>query len=404
MQGFQRRVAVETLQDMIVQNTPALPAQEVDLHAAQGRVLAQAVTSAMNVPAFVRSAMDGYALRAEESYGASEYNPLCLRVIGQSLPGQSFAGEVSSGEAVRIMTGAPIPQGANAVLMAEYATEKDALVSITAQVATQKNIGRIGEDIAQGTVVLPKNRRLRPQDVGLLASIGVGRVQVYPKPQVCLLITGNELLKPGEVPHGHFIVDSNSMMLQGLVERDGGRILQLLHLRDDKEMIEKAMCATSCDLLICTGGSSVGQEDLAPVVVAERGQLLAHGVAMRPSAPTGFGLVKGKPIFLLPGNPISCLAAYDFFTRLALRKQGGFAHNWPYPKIRLPLTKRIASQIGRLDYARVRKVDDGVEFISSGGASALSTACTADGFVVVPQNSEGYGAGETVSVWLYDLP
>jgi len=402
MRGFSRRTEVARVQALIRERTAPLGAETVGLHEAAGRVLARPVVAAVDVPAFPRSAMDGYAVISEETYGAGPYNPLPFRVVGEVTPGRTFAGVVGRGEAVRIMTGAPLPAGADAVLMAEYTSEANGTMVATGSVAPHKNIGRIGEDIRAGTELLAAGRRLRPQDLGVLASVGEGRIEVVARPRVALLITGNELLKPGEKPHGALIVDSNSVMLAALVARDGGEVSAVLHLPDERETIRDALLTAPGDLLVVTGGTSVGVEDHAPTLVAEAGELAVHGVAMRPSAPTGLGWVQGRPVFLLPGNPVSCLAAYDFFVGLAVRRLAGRGDAWPYRCRRLPLRERIASQIGRVDYARVRIAGDEAALLSTSGASILSSTTVADGFVVVAQDSEGLAAGATADVWLYD--
>jgi molybdopterin molybdotransferase len=286
--------------------------------------------------------------------------------------------------------------------MAEVAREANGMMEALDAVPPRKNTGRVGEDIRAGEVVLPAGRRLRPQDVGVLASIGVASIPVRRKPRVTLLVTGNELLKPGQMPRGAMIVDSNSLMLAALVARDGGVIAEILHLPDDRERIREALLHAPGDLLVTTGGTSVGVEDHAPVLIGELGELLVHGVAMRPSAPTGFGWVNDRPVFLLPGNPVSCLAAYDFFVGLAVRRLGGRPEAWPYRQERFPLRDRISSQIGRVDYARVRIESGHAVLLATSGASILSTTTQADGFVVVDQDSEGFAAGDTVPVWLYD--
>ena len=319
MRGFKHRTEVAAFQGLIRERIGPLGTEEVALAEAGSRVLAEPVVSAVNVPLFVRSAMDGYALKSEETFGAGPYNPLSFKIIGEVTPGAVFPGKVEKGETVRIMTGAPLPEGADAVLMAEYASERNGIMTAVEPVAPQKNIGRIGEDIRAGSEVFRAGRRLRAQDVGILASIGAARVPVRKKPGVCLLITGNELLKPGEKPEGPKIVDSNSIMLKMLVERDGGVVTEIRHLPDDKEVIRDSLRNAPGDLLVTTGGTSVGVEDHAPVLVAEEGELLVHGIAMRPSAPTGYGVAGGRPVFLVPGNPVSCLAAYDFFVGLAGR-------------------------------------------------------------------------------------
>jgi molybdopterin molybdotransferase len=402
MRGFKERMEVRRVQALIRERVALLDAETVPLAEAAGRVLAGPVVSGVDVPAFPRSAMDGYALRSEETFGAGPYNPLAFKVKGEVTPGKVFPGEVGPGETVRIMTGAPIPAGADAVLMAENASEQGGVMTATEAVTPRKNIGRIGEDIQAGTRVFSAGRRLRPQDLGVLASIGAGHVSVTRRPAVTLLITGNELLKPGEQPRGAMIVDSNSVMLAALVERDGGIVAEIRHLPDERELIRDALRNAPGDLLATTGGTSVGVEDHAPTLIAEEGELLAHGVAMRPSAPTGFGWVGKRPVFLLPGNPVSCLAAYDFFVGLALRRMAGRNEQWPYRTARLPLRERISSQIGRVDYARVRLANGHAELLATSGASALSTTTQADGFVVVAQDSEGMAAGEQVEVWLYD--
>lgn len=401
MRGFKQRVEVHRFQALIRERVTATEAEPVALAGSAGRVLAEPVVSEVDVPAFARSAMDGYALHSEETFGAGPYNPLTFRVIGEITPGRVFPGPVGPGEAVRIMTGAPIPDGADAVLMAESASESDGVMTATETVTPRKNIGRIGEDIKAGAQVFAAGRALRAQDVGVLASIGVARVSARRRPRVTMLITGNELLKPGEKPRGALIVDSNSLMLKALVERDGGEVAEILHLPDERERIRDALRNAPGDLLVTTGGTSVGVEDFAPTLIAEEGELLVHGVAMRPSAPTGFGWV-GRPVFLLPGNPVSCLAAYDFFVGLAVRRMGGRNDLWPYKRTQVTLRDRISSQIGRTDYARVRLQEGHAVLLATSGASALSTTTLADGFVVIDQDSEGIAAGQPAEVWLYD--
>ena len=334
MKGFKHRTEVGALQALIRQHTAQAGSESVSLHRAGGRVLASDVISRVNVPAFPRSAMDGYALKSEETFGAGQYNPLTFQVIGEVTPGTTFDGVVEPGQAVRIMTGAPIPEGADAVLMAEYTSESDGIMTATDSVTPKKHIGAIGEDIQSDSRLFLAGRRLRAQDLGILASIGTAEVNVCKNPVITMLITGNELLKPGEKPSGVKIVDSNSIMLQSLLERDGGVVGETLHLPDDREAIRDALLNAPGDIMLTTGGTSVGVEDHAPMLVAEEGELLVHGVAMRPSAPTGFGIAANRPVFLLPGNPVSCLAAYDFFVALAVRRMAGRQENWPYRRYR----------------------------------------------------------------------
>jgi molybdopterin molybdotransferase len=347
--------------------------------------------------------MDGYAVVAESTEGASSYNRLPLVVVGDSLPGRPFEGSVAVGQGVRIMTGAPLPLGCDAVLPAEWIegeTGTNTSVSALAAVSPGKNVGRAGEDIVRGTTLLHTGRVLRPQDLGVLSSVGVSDVPVFSRPRVRLVVTGNELLPSGSRPQGYRIVDANGPMLAALVERDGGLVDFPGLVPDEPGPLLEALEAEA-DVIIVSGGSSVGIGDLAPTMVAQRGELAIHGIAMRPSSPTGLGRIGERLVFLLPGNPVSCLCAYDFFAGRAIRALGGRNKAWPYHPIHARLTRKISSPIGRLDYARVLVVEGAVEPLAVGGASVLSSTTRADGFVIVPDDSEGFAPGTDVEVWLY---
>jgi molybdopterin molybdotransferase len=402
MRGFSVRADVEHVVRLVRSLAAPLAAEPVAVASALGRVLADAVVAPVPVPHFVRSAMDGYAVRGAETFGAALYNPIAFQVLGESRPGRPFAGTVTGSQAVRIMTGAPLPEGADAVVMAEHATESAGVVQVTEPTPPGRHVGQIGEDIAAGQTLFQAGRRLRPQDVGVLASVGVAAVPVVRRPVVRLMVTGDELLPPGETPSGCHIVDSNSLILSGLVERDGGVLLRPPIVPDRREAVEAALLDPAGDLLLVSGGSSVGSEDHAPVLVAQHGELLVHGVAMRPSSPAGMGRVNGRLVFLLPGNPVSCLCAYDFFAGPAVRLLGGRSPDWPYRPVRLRLTRKISSTLGRVDYVRVRVAEHGIEPIAISGASILSSTTRADGFVIIPRDSEGHAPGTEVTVYLYD--
>jgi molybdopterin molybdotransferase len=403
MQGFTRRHTVQAALAWLDAQLRPLDTEIVALRAAAGRVLASPVTSAVDVPGFDRATMDGYAVVADSTEGATPYNRIPLTVVGDALPGSPSPRKVARGEAIRIMTGAPMPGGADAVLPAEF-VESDLRVTnriaAVAAVSPGKNIGLRGEDIVHGTTVLEAGRRLRPQDVGVLSSIGLGQVPVVRRPRVRLVITGNELLPSGSRPHGHYVTDANGPMLAALAERDGALVDFPGLVRDDDEAILAGLTADA-DVVIVSGGSSVGIEDLAPTLVAAHGDLAVHGIAMRPSSPTGMGRIGPRLVFLVPGNPVSALCAYDFFAGRAIRALGGRPKEWPYRALRAPLARKISSPIGRLDYARVRLEDGRVEPLSIAGASVLSSTTRADGFVIVGDDSEGFAAGAEVDVWLY---
>lgn len=402
MRGFTRRAEVGVAWQWIDRHAARLGSQTVDVEQTAGRILANDVVATLDVPAFDRSAMDGYAVRGEETTGASEYNPLTFTVIGQALPGKPFEGTVLVGQAVRIMTGAPLPEGADAVVPAEYARETPQGAEVSSAFAVGKNVGRLGEDIARGAAVLDAGRRLRPQDLGVLASLGLPRIEVIRQPQVRIVVTGGEVVAPGQPKAPYEIYDANSAMLRGLVARDGGLPQGPVRTGDDPERVREAINAGGADVVLVSGGSSVGTEDHAPRLLAQAGELAIHGVAMRPSSPAGFGRIGSTLVFLLPGNPVSCLCAYDFFAGRAIRLCGGRPAQWPYSMLRAEVGRKIVSAIGRVDYVRVRVRDGLVEPLALSGASVLSSTVRADGFVVVPAESEGFAPGSGVDVYLYD--
>jgi molybdopterin molybdotransferase len=404
MRGFPERADVQEVVSLLAARLEPLPVEHISIPEACGRVLGEDISAEVAVPGFDRAAMDGYAVRAEETFGASPYNPLNLRVVGESLPGRPFRGEVSPAQAVRIMTGAPVPAGVDAVVPVEVAQEEGGVLRVTEAVSPGRHIGRRGEDIEPGRTVLSTRRKIRPQDIGLLASIGVPRVAVVRRPRVDILVTGDELLPVGSRPEGYRIVDSNSVMLAALVGRDGGVAHVGPLIPDRREAVREAMENSTADVLLVSGGSSVGQEDHAPTVLAELGELPIHGVALRPASPTGVGFLGGRPVFLLPGNPVSCLCAYDLFAGYAVRLLGGRPPGLPYRRSEYPLAAKISSAVGRVDYVRVRLSEGRAEPLAVSGASMLSTTTVADGFLLVPRDSEGYPAGATVTVYLYDEP
>lgn len=423
MRGFARRTSVHAAQAWVDQHAVPLGSEVVELGAASGRVLAEDLRATLDVPTFARAMMDGFAVHAEDTQGATPYNALALRVIGQSYPGRPFEGTVSPRECVRIMTGAPMPRGANAVLPVEkvadvVSTDGREEVHVHADVAEGKHVGPRGEDLRDGDLVLSAGCCLRPQDLGVAASLGRARLDVVQRPRVRIIITGNELLNAGATHKPAHVFDANGPMLEALAVRDGALVERDGITADDPKEILTAMRGGSSstpalgDVVLISGGSSVGEEDHAACLLAKHGELAIHGIAMRPSSPSGIGRIcLSEPlannaatalVFLLPGNPVSCLCAYDFFAGRAIRALGGHAPGWPYPECTRPLARKLVSQVGRLDYARVR-IDDGgtVHPLAIGAASVLSSTVHADGFVVIPHDCEGYPAGTDVRVWLY---
>ena len=404
MRGFAQRATVEAATAWIDAALPEfqkLATVQLPLQSAAGRILSADIISPINVPGFARSMMDGFAVRGEDTYGATPYNSQPLRIRGTCLPGVPFSGTLVTGEALRIMTGAPLPAGADAVLPVEQTEFDGEQVLAQGEVSTGKHVAQVGEDIRAGECVLSAGRRLRPQDLGVLSSIGISQVSVVRAPRVRILITGNELLPAGTPPEGFRIADANGPMLSALVERDGGDLIACDMIQDAPESIRAALLAPA-DIVLVSGGSSVGIEDHAPRLLAQEGELAIHGVAMRPSSPAGMGRIADRLVFLLPGNPVSCLCAYDFFAGRAIRGLAGKPADWPYRQMRGTLSRKLVSTVGRVDYARVGVQGDEIEPLAISGASILSSTTRADGFVIVPADSEGYPPGATVNVFLYD--
>lgn len=392
MKGFRQRAEFAAVLRLIDERTVPLVSEHIESVNAAGRVLAESVVSPVDVPSFPRAAMDGYAVRTAEE------GP--RRIAGTALPGEPFAGKILPGQSVRIMTGAAIPSGADAVIRAEDAVEDHGEVRLTSSAATGMHIIRIGEDVKKGTEVLAAGRVFRPQDIGLLAALGVHQIAVFRRPRVALLATGDELLPTGSIPNGTQIIDSNSPMLAALVHRDGGLPLSTRYVRDDLDSLRDAIRTAEADVLLISGGSSVGQEDHAPRAVAELGELAVHGIALKPAGPTGIGFLGNRIVFLLPGNPGSCHCAYDLFAGRAIRRLGGRSGELPYRTVQLSLTDPISSTIGRTDYILVKIVNGTAEPL--GGASRLGTAVAADGFILVPSEAELLPAGQMVEIFLYE--
>ncbi len=405
MRGFRSRTPVEVVERLVDGRVGVLGSEFVPLHDAHGRVLADHVVAGWDVPPFRRAAMDGYAVRGEETFGSDAYSPAVFRLIGRSRPGEPFTGRVGPGDAVAIATGAPIPEGADAVAKVESSRVVDSWIHITEATPPRRNVGSAGEDVAVGEGVFAPGRILRPQDLGVLSALGFARVAVVKRPRVSVLITGDEILTAGSRPEGCKIADMNGPMLAALIARDGGTPALIGPMRDDRGALREAI-SSACrdgDALIVSGGSSTGPEDHAPSLVAELGELAIHGVALRPASPSGLAFVDGVPVLLAPGNPVSCLCAYDLFGSRIVRRLGGRSGGGPYPRIDAPLAEKLVSSLGRVDYARVRLDERGrVVPLATSGASILSSTTRADGFVLVPAALEGYPEGAVVTVNLYD--
>ena len=407
--GFKEVTKIEDARRIFYEALPSKssPSELVPVPEALNRILAEDVKAETSVPSFDKAAMDGYAVVAEDTFGASQTNPSLLRMIGESKIGETPRILLHRGETAAIATGAPVPQGANAVVMIENTKRLDTgYVEVYSAVAPGENVSQVGEDVRQGTVVLEIGRKLKPPDLGLLVALSRRSVRVVRKPRVGVLSTGNEL-SAGKSSGGK-IVDVNRPTLMAMVEECGGMPVDLGIAKDDPKQISQKVTQglTSADLVLVTAGTSVGKGDLVPDVINALGKpgMLVHGIAMRPSLPTGLAVVNGKPVVSLPGLPVSAMFAFSTFVQPLILKMLG-AEPDPQAKIRARTTKRIVGVPGFRTFIRVRvKEEDGklvAEPLRTPGSGVLTTLTRANGIVVVPENVEGFDEGAEIEVQLF---
>ena len=386
---FKSRVDVNTARQVFLDIvSPLKGIESIPVEVADNRILASEVCSEQNVPHYKRSAMDGFAVRAEDTLSASPVSPIILKLTE----------EVIQNTCKRVHTGSAMPAGADAVVMLEYSRLMNGAVEITAQVHPNKHVGEIGEDVMAGEMLFEPGHQLRPGDLAVLGSIGIRDIEVYHRPLIAIIPTGEEVMPRGTVLNPGEIWETNSLMTASYVRKFGAvpRISDIVI--DNYELLRQAILAgLDADMLIISGGTSVGERDLVPSVIAEIGELLVHGVAISPGKPTALGIVNQKPVLCMPGYPVAGLVALLVFGKDAIQKLG---HIPKIPEIikRLPLKDKITSRQGYQTYVRVRIADNMVEPLMTSGAGILSSVAKADGYVVVPPNIEGYGAGTEVDI------
>ena len=354
--------------------------------------------------------MDGFAVRAEDTFGASRYDPRVLRVVDKVYTGQVPTKAVDAGTAIEIATGAPMPAGADAVVMVEETEQIDgdlgaealakAAVRVLTPVYPRQNVGRQGADIVVGQTVIARGHVLNPSRIGAIAALGIGEVEVYAKPTVAILSTGNEIADPGQELQPGQIYDINKFTLSTIIQEHGAVPMPFSTAQDTIEALERAIDAcASCDVLVFSGGSSVGERDLILDVIGRKGEIVFHGIAVKPGKPTVFGTISGKPMFGMPGYPTSCLSNAYMLLVPALRAMArlGPRHT---ATVSLPLGQRIVSTTGRHQFYTVRIVDGQAmpAFKASGDITSMSQA---DGYIEIPAQTDIVEKGETVDVKLF---
>jgi molybdopterin molybdotransferase len=390
---------------------PPVGEEEVELSGASGRVLAAAVPAPEGVPAFRRATMDGYAVRAQDTFGASPGQPAYLQIMGEVAMGAVPALRVGPGEALRLATGAMLPEGADAVVMVEYTGEMpDGTLEVRRAVAPGENVIQPGEDVREGEALFSLGMRLRPQEVGLLAALGVTRLLVYRKPRVAILSSGDEIVPLDQRPAPGQVRDSNAYLAAAQVHEWGGLPLVKGIIPDDFPRLRQALAAAleEADLILISGGSSVGVRDLTLEAIKDLpgAEILVHGVALRPGKPTILAALGENPLLGLPGHPASAAVVMEVLGRPLLARLAGLADTAPTwgSTVTALLSRNLGGASGREDFVRVRLRREGDILWADpilGPSGLLSPMVKSDGLVLIPLGTEGLAKGEPVTVQLF---
>ena len=381
--------------------TPIARSERVALGNADGRVLAEPVVSRVNVPPFDRAAMDGYAVIAEDTFGASASAPRTLRCIESVYTGQVGSSELASGTCVEIATGAPLPSGANAVVMVEE-TERgpgDSVRVMTPVYPTQ-HVGRRASDISSGQALLSPGDLLTPSRIGALAAVGTSHVAVYGRPRIAILSTGNEIVEPGQPLQPGQIYDINRFTLASMIDAHGGVAVPYPTVPDTLEDLTAAVNDTAGDdVLVFSGGSSVGERDLILDVIGRMGEVIFHGIAVKPGKPTALGRIGDRLVLGMPGNPTSCLSNAYLLLVPMLRRMARLPEFRPQI-VRVPLARRVVSTTGRHQFYTVR-IEQGQAVPAFKGSGDITSMSQADGYFEIPAQTDIVEAGEMVDVKLF---
>jgi molybdenum cofactor synthesis domain-containing protein len=411
IETFRKLLTLDEAEKLIHKHFKPKPlgVEEISLLEAYNRVLAENVTATLNIPPFNRSTVDGYAVKAEDTFGAGENKPVKLKISGTVNIGEPPRTEISNGEAAEIVTGAPMPHGADAVVMMEDTKRESEEVQVFSAVAKNENVMKAGADIKKGETVLEAGQPLGSREIGVAAAVGLARVKVYAVPRVAVLSTGAEVTQPGnKLPSGK-IYDINAYSLNAAVLESGGHPVFLGVFPDDRktlqEALKKALC--SADMVITSGGVSVGPKDVIPQTVDSLGKpgVIVSGIAIKPGKPATVAVVDGKLVFSLPGHPASALLIFQLLARPLVRAMGG-GKTEKSLKVKAVANMRMFPAKGRRTFVTVRLRRDRskrliAEPVETGLSGAITTLAKADGFVEIAENQQFIDAGENVVVTLF---
>ena len=389
-----------------------LPEIETEIESSRNRVLSQDIISPENLPNFTRSTMDGYAVNPSDTYGASEEIPAYLNVKGEVFMGKAPDFTVGKGETAKIATGGMLPQGTDAVVMFEHThSVNDKLIEVLKPVAPGENTIQAGEDCKKRDVVLKKGHRMRPQDIGMLAGIGITNIYTYEKPKVAIITTGDEIVPPSQHLAVGQVRDINSYSIASLVEMHGGYPMRKGIFNDVYDTLKKTVkdSLKDSDIVVITGGSSVGTKDMTAQVIDSLGEpgVLFHGVSIKPGKPIISGIANAKPVFGLPGHPAAVIVCFELFIKPVLKILSGETeklHHRLKKTVKAKISKNISSSSGRVDYIRVsleEREGDLWAVPILGKSGLIATLVKADGTVTIPLRKTGIEQGTDVDVELF---
>lgn len=387
---------------LIEDNQKVCDSEEISIHDAHKRVLAEDIMAFHDSPPFDKSAMDGFAVIAENTFGASQSAPKNLKIIDAIGAGDFSDKTVGEGEAIVIATGAPIPEGASAVLMKEYTTTDGDDLTIYSQVTPGENVSPKSEDIKNGQKILDKNTFIRYQELGLIASAGYDTVKVFKKPRVKVIITGNELVEPTkeEIDKAK-IINSNQFTIKSMIE-DSGAVADISHAGDTFDEVKQAILDASneYDVIMTTGGTAISKGDVVLDVVDDIGEILFHGIAMRPGKPAGAGIVNEKMIFTFSGQPVAAMSQFDVLARKYLFEMQG--RSFDFNIVQRTSQLKIPSQLGRTDFIRAVSDNEYAKHVLNRGSGIIRSMVEANSYIIIDENDEGYQKNDLVDVVFFN--
>jgi molybdopterin molybdotransferase len=385
---------------------PSMPDEAVPLAEACGRVLSQGVTPGEYVPDFNRSTVDGFAVISGDTFGCSESIPAILPLAGEVKMGAAAPSGLTPGTCVAVPTGGDVPEGADAVVMVEYTEDYgDGTIGVTKPVAPGENLIFRGDDVKPGDTLYTAGYRVSAHDIGALAALGMTHVRVFARPVIGIISTGDELVDCSRIPEKGQIRDVNSALLAAVVTQEGCRSQAYGIVKDDEELLRQAVdrAVSECDVVLISGGSSVGMKDATARVIDRNGSLLFHGIAMKPGKPTILGIVGGKPVFGLPGHPVAAYFVTQLFVRPLIARLLG--HEYRTRTVSARLDTAISSNHGRAEYLGVRLGSEAglpTAHPVHGKSGLITTLSGTDGYISIPRDCEGLARDTVVSVTLWD--